>query len=68
MAPLLDSAERLGVLSFRTQDEVSDQVLTQSEAMANLVAEIIANKSDYGDVIVRILSPVPSGAPGSTSR
>lgn len=51
--PLLDSAERLGVLSFRTQDEISDDLLTKGEAVSNLVAEVIANKSDYGDRIVR---------------
>lgn len=51
--PLLDSAERLGVLNFGTRDEVTDDLLNQGEAIANLVAEIIANKSDYGDGIVR---------------
>ncbi|HVE46021.1 MAG TPA: GAF domain-containing SpoIIE family protein phosphatase [Acidimicrobiales bacterium] len=51
--PLLDSAERLGVLAFRTRDEIDDDLLTTAQAVTNLVGEIVANKSDYGDTIVR---------------
>ncbi len=51
--PLLDSAERLGVIFARTSVEIDQELLATCEAVANLVAELIANKAAYGDVITR---------------
>lgn len=51
--PLLDSAERLGVIGFCTTREIDADLILQGQAVANLVAEIVANKSAYGDMIVR---------------
>ncbi len=51
--PLLDSAERIGVVFADVPGEVDDERIGRLTGMSNLVAEIIANKSDYGDVIVR---------------
>jgi hypothetical protein len=50
--PLLDSAERLGVFEVTTTD-VSDEALGAYAAFTSLVGELIANKSGYGDGIVR---------------
>src|SRR4051812_32371645 len=49
--PLLDSAERYGVISMRIDGDVAEHMLEQCASMANLAAEIIANKSVYGDAI-----------------
>ena len=51
--PLMDSAERLGVMSVRTDAPLDDEGLTLGQAIANLAAELIANKKDYGDVITQ---------------
>lgn len=50
--PLMDSAERLGVMSLRSAS-LDDDDLRLSQALANSAAELIANKADYGDVITR---------------
>lgn len=50
--PLLDSSERIGVVSARL-DMVSDEILEQAHAIANLAGELVANKESYGDVISR---------------
>ena len=49
--PLLDSAERYGVVGVRTSREVDEAFLEELRAFNNLLAEIVANKSSYGDVI-----------------
>lgn len=51
--PLLDSAERLGVIAFCTARGIDADLILQGQALANLTAEIVANKSAYGDGIVR---------------
>ena len=48
--PLMDSAERLGVMAV-TAGTLGDDEMRLAQAIANLAAELIANKSDYGDVI-----------------
>ena len=54
--PLLDSAERLGVVGVRTAASLSaagDGTLAAILAYINLLAEVIANKAAYGDVIAQ---------------
>ena len=51
--PLLDSAERLGVISAVTAADPDTALLERLLALAGLAGEIIANKTDYGDVIAR---------------
>jgi len=46
--PLLDSAERLGVLHL-CLPFLSDELLARCEDVASLVAELIVSKSNYGD-------------------
>ncbi|HET9443306.1 MAG TPA: PP2C family protein-serine/threonine phosphatase [Acidimicrobiales bacterium] len=48
--PLLDSAERLGVVHVRVRSDALDPV-ADCLAFCNLLGEIIANKSSYGDVV-----------------
>jgi hypothetical protein len=50
--PVLDSAERVGVLGVCLSEPSSD-VLDQFRALASLAAELIVTKSAYGDGIVR---------------
>ena len=49
--PLLDSAERYGVVGVRTARAVDDGFLEELRAFTNLLGEIIANKAVYGDRI-----------------
>ena len=49
--PLLDSAERYGVVGVRTSVAVDDELLAQLRAFTNLIGEIVANKAVYGDRI-----------------
>ncbi len=51
--PLLDSAERIGAVSYALDEEPDGQLLGQLAAFSNLVGELIANKADYGDSITR---------------
>jgi hypothetical protein len=54
--PLLDSAERVGVLGITGAPgaDLSDaDLIARCEAFASLAAEIIVNKSAYGDAITR---------------
>lgn len=51
--PLMDSAERLGVMSVQTDASLDEAGLIYGQAIANLVAELISNKKDYGDVFTR---------------
>ena len=53
--PLLDSSERVGVISacIRAGVELDEELLRQLDAISSLTAEIIANKADYGDIIAR---------------
>ncbi|MDP8976508.1 MAG: serine/threonine-protein phosphatase [Actinomycetota bacterium] len=46
--PLLDSAERLGVLHLRSL-AMSEELLARCEDVASLVAELLVSKSNYGD-------------------
>ena len=48
--PLIDGAERLGVLYLRSP-AVSDDVLARCEEVAGVVAELIVAKSQYGDTL-----------------
>lgn len=53
--PLMDSAERLGVIAMATAiDRVDAAALDRWQAYVNALAETIANKSAYGDTIVRL--------------
>ncbi len=49
--PLVNGAERLGVLHVRTPD-TSDEVLRRLEDVAGLVSALIVTKSRYGDALV----------------
>jgi hypothetical protein len=51
--PLLDSAERLGVLVATVDGAFDDERIGRGKALTSLVGELIANKSTYGDVIAR---------------
>lgn len=51
--PLLDSAERLGVLLVRTRDSADERAVRHWSALSNFTAELVANKTAYGDVISR---------------
>ena len=51
--PLLDSAERLGVIGVRTAQPVDAASIDGVLAFTNLLAEVIANKASYGDVIAQ---------------
>jgi hypothetical protein len=50
--PIVDSAERVGVLGISVAEPV-EQVLERFCALASLFGEIIMEKSSYGDSIVR---------------
>ena len=49
--PLIDGAERLGVLYLRTP-AISDDLLRRMEDVAALVSELIVSKTQYGDALV----------------
>ena len=49
--PLIDGAERLGVLYLRTP-AISDDLLRRLEDIAGLVSELIVSKTQYGDALV----------------
>jgi serine phosphatase RsbU (regulator of sigma subunit) len=51
--PLLDSAERLGVVSVRVETAIDEKLLSELMAVVSLTAETIANKAVYGDMIAR---------------
>ena len=51
--PLLDSAERYGVFTATTTRTVDEEFAGRVGAFVSLVGEVIANKSGYGDVVVR---------------
>jgi hypothetical protein len=51
--PLLDSAERYGVVRIVVDDAVSDEALVEWLAFTHLIGELIANKSAYGDGIAK---------------
>lgn len=51
--PLVDSAERMGVISVVTDTEMDDEVLRACAAIVDLIAEMLSNKADYGDGIAR---------------
>lgn len=48
--PLIDGAERLGVLLLE-RPEASEEVIDACEPLAALVAELIVSKAQYGDAI-----------------
>ena len=52
--PLLDSAERFGAVRVGVDGPVDDDALAGWVAFVNLVGELIANKSQYGDIIVKL--------------
>ncbi len=49
--PLIDGAERLGVL-YLSSSAVSDELLRRFEDLAGEVSELIVSKSQYGDALV----------------
>lgn len=51
--PLMDSAERLGVISLETEHKLDEDTLRLCQAISNFAAELIANKKEYGDVITQ---------------
>lgn len=51
--PLMDSAERLGVMRLDTELPIAEDRLHLCQAIANLAAELVANKKAYGDSITR---------------
>ncbi len=51
--PLMDSAERIGVISASLAAEPEPLLFTQLTALGDLTGEIIANKACYGDVITK---------------
>jgi hypothetical protein len=51
--PLLDSAERLGAVGVRVRGQLDEARLQELSAFTNLLAEILANKASYGDVIAQ---------------
>jgi hypothetical protein len=52
--PLLDSAERFGAVRVVVDGPIGEDALAGWMAFVNLVGELIANKSCYGDVIVKL--------------
>jgi hypothetical protein len=50
--PVLDGAERLGVLMLRAP-VVSDAVVSRCGDIAGLLGELIVSKSQYGDALIR---------------
>lgn len=50
--PLLDSAERVGVL-VAVADAFDEELIARTKAFTSLVGELVATKSSYGDVIPR---------------
>jgi hypothetical protein len=51
--PLLDSAERYGVVRVVVGDAVTEEALVEWIAFTHLVGELVANKSAYGDGIAK---------------
>lgn len=49
--PLLDSAERFGVVHALVDEAAIDERLAEWTAVVNLVGELLANKSTYGDAV-----------------
>jgi hypothetical protein len=56
--PILDSAERVGVLET-TLDQVSPLVVQRWVLLAGLVGELVVTKSRYGDALVVARRPEP---------
>lgn len=50
--PVLDGAERLGVLMIRAP-VVSDELVSRCGDIAGLLGELIVSKSQYGDTLIR---------------
>ena len=51
--PLLDSSERIGVVSASTSLDLDDVRLGRFVNFCSMIGELIANKSGYGDVVTR---------------
>jgi hypothetical protein len=52
--PLLDGAERLGVLEIVTRAPVDDDYIDECVAVSSLLAELLVTRSFYSDTIERI--------------
>lgn len=61
--PLLDSAERLGVVTGTTALDVDDETLGRFTVFSSLIGELVANKSGYGDVVIRTRRTRPLSLP-----
>jgi serine/threonine protein phosphatase PrpC len=62
--PLLDGTERLGVLQLEVADEGELEPLRRpAVALASVVAELVASKSQYTDSYERTRRAVPMGVP-----
>ena len=58
-APLLDGAERLGVLKMVFQEEPDEETVGSVSTVASLLAEILMTRSTYGDAIERTRRRMP---------
>ena len=58
-APLLDGAERLGVLKAVFDADPDDDAVDSVAAIASLIAEILMTRSTYGDAIERTRRRMP---------
>ena len=62
--PLLDGTERLGVLQVEVADEADLQPLRRpSLALASVIAELVASKSQYTDTYEKTRRALPMGVP-----
>ncbi|WP_239166199.1 PP2C family protein-serine/threonine phosphatase [Actinoplanes italicus] len=52
--PLVDGAERLGVLEVVLPDEAVDAVVADCETVASLLAELVTTRSQYSDTVERL--------------
>jgi serine phosphatase RsbU (regulator of sigma subunit) len=61
--PVLDGAERLGVLAATLEQEpkADDEVSRRLSFFAGLVAEVLMTKAAYGDALVRLRRTAPMG-------
>ncbi len=52
--PLLDGAERIGVLELVLDDEPDDALEQEARSLASLVAELTVSRDAYSDALVRL--------------
>jgi Stage II sporulation protein E (SpoIIE) len=59
--PLIDGAERMGVLEVVTDAPVTDALVEDLSAVAALLAELVVTRSYYSDTIERLRRRAPMG-------